>query len=91
MWPLQEAAVQALKELRGTRIDLEYQKNYLRIYLISMNLFNEVEWNEFRAKHPEMRFWQAMASYLYVKRILVEYHGDQEMIYEDTFFWQDDK
>lgn len=55
-----------------------------------MNLFNEAEWNKFRAEHPELRFWQAMAAYLYVSRILVEYHGDQEMTYEDTFYWQDE-
>ena len=53
--------------------------------------FNEKEWNEFRVEHPELRFWQAMAAYLYVARILVEIHDDQEVIHEDTFYWQDDK
>ena len=56
-----------------------------------MEIFNEEEWNEFRAAHPELRFWQAMAAYLYVSRILIEYREDEEVIYEDTFYWQDEK
>lgn len=56
-----------------------------------MNIFNEDEWTEFRAAHPELRFWQAMAAYLYVSRILIEYREDEEVIYEDTFYWHDEK
>lgn len=56
-----------------------------------MEIFNEVEWNQFRKDHPELRFWQAMAAYLYVGRILIEYRDDEEVVYEDTFYWQDDE
>jgi len=56
-----------------------------------MEIFNEEEWNKFRAEHPELRFWQAMASYLFVSRILIEYREDEEVTYEDTFYWQDEK
>ena len=56
-----------------------------------MNIFDEKEWLEFRAAHPELRFWQAMAAYLYVSRILIEYREDEEVIYEDTFYWQDEQ
>lgn len=56
-----------------------------------MNVFNEKEWNEFRTTHPELRFWQAMSAYLYVSRILIEYREDEEVIYEDTFYWKDNE
>ena len=56
-----------------------------------MNLFNEAEWNQFRADHPGMSFWQAMREYLYVEKILVRYTEEEEVIYENTFFWTDDK
>lgn len=56
-----------------------------------MPSFNEKEWNEFRAAHPELRFWQAMCAYLYVGKIVVEYLEDEELIRLDTFYWQDDK
>lgn len=56
-----------------------------------MNLFNEQEWNQFRAEHPELRFFQALCAYLYVDKILIKYTEEEEVIYEDTFYWQDDK
>lgn len=56
-----------------------------------MNIFSEKEWLEFRAAHPELRFWQAMTAYLYVSRILIEYHDDEEVTYEDPFYWKDEK
>ena len=56
-----------------------------------MALFNEKDWQEFRDAHPELRYWQAMAAYLYVDKILVKYGEEEEIVYEDTFYWQDDK
>lgn len=56
-----------------------------------MNLFNEVEWNKFRAEHPELRFFQALRAFLYVDKIVVMYAEDQDVTYEDTFYWQDEK
>lgn len=56
----------------------------------SMYLFNETEWGKFRAKHPELRFWQALRAYLHVDRIEVVYGEEEEMVREDTFYWQDD-
>lgn len=56
-----------------------------------MQLFNEAEFQKFRLEHPELRFWQAMREYLYVDKIVIEYKEDEEVIREDTFFWQDDK
>ena len=55
-----------------------------------MEIFNEAEWNEFRAAHPELRFWQAMRAYLYVERIVIEYRDDGDITREDTFYWQDE-
>lgn len=56
-----------------------------------MDIFNEQEWNEFRAAHPELRFWQALRAFVYVDKIVVEYREDEEVIREDTFYWQDEK
>lgn len=56
-----------------------------------MNSFNEEEWNEFRAAHPELRFWQAMRAFLYVDRIVVEWPEDGDIVRIDTFFWRDEK
>lgn len=55
-----------------------------------MDIFNEAEWLQFRAEHPELRFWQAMRAYLYVDRIVIEYRDDEEITREDTFYWQDE-
>ncbi len=56
-----------------------------------MPSFNEKEWNEFRAAHPELRFWQAMRAYLYVDRIVVQWEEDGDVAQLDTFYWPDDK
>ena len=57
----------------------------------NMYLFNEQEFNEFRTKHPELRYWQAMCAFLHVDRIEVVYADDGEYTREDTYYWQDDK
>lgn len=54
-------------------------------------LFNEKEFIEFRADHPELRYWQALCVYVKVARIEVVYLEDEEFVHEDTFYWQDSK
>lgn len=56
-----------------------------------MNIFNEQEWSEFRNKHPELRFWQAMSKYLFVDKIYIQYADDGDITREDTFYWQDEQ
>lgn len=56
-----------------------------------MYLFNEKEFNEFRAKHPHLRYWQALRAFLKVDRIEVVYGDGEEYVREDTYYWQDDE
>jgi hypothetical protein len=56
-----------------------------------MYIFNEKEFAEFRAKHPEQRYFQALRNFLKVDRVEVVFIEDEEMVHEDTFYWQDDK
>lgn len=54
-------------------------------------LFNEEAFAEFRAKHPELRYWQALRAFLGVDRIEVVYNEEGDITREDTFYWHDDK
>lgn len=54
-------------------------------------LFNEEAFDEFRTKHPQLRYWQALRAFLGVDRIEVVYHDDGDITREDTFYWHDDK
>ena len=56
-----------------------------------MYIFNEKEFAEFREAHPEQRFFQALRNFLKVDRIEVVYPEDEQLVREDTFYWQDDK
>jgi hypothetical protein len=57
-----------------------------------MNKFNETEWLEFRAKYPELRFWQALRAYMEVGYIFLG-ERDREMperdTLQDTFYIED--
>lgn len=64
----------------------------LTTLLTTMPHFNETDFNTFRTKHPEMRYFQALSAYLgkyvYVSDNVIAAHGVE---LEDTFYWQDDK
>lgn len=51
--------------------------------------FNEKDWLEFRAAHPELRYWQALRDYMGVGYILLG-ESDNEMperqMLKDTFY-----
>jgi hypothetical protein len=51
-----------------------------------MKTFNEQEWLEYRAKWPELRFWQALRGYMEVGYIC---KGDKLGLLEDTFYIKD--
>ena len=55
-----------------------------------MYIFNEKEFDEFRVKHPGLRYFQALAAFLHVSRIEVVYGDDGEYTREDTFYWPDE-
>ena len=54
-------------------------------------LFNEDAFIEFRNRHPQLRFWQAMKEFLEVDRIEVVHREDESMEREDTYYWHDDE
>jgi hypothetical protein len=54
-------------------------------------IFNEHTFIEFRAAHPELRYWQALRAFLGVDRIEVVYHEDEQIEREDTFYWTDER
>ena len=53
-----------------------------------MTTFNEKEWLEFRAKHPELRYWQALRAYMGVAYI---WHEVEDGELQDTFYIKDAK
>lgn len=53
-------------------------------------IFNESAFDEFRAEHPQLRYFQALRAFLGVDRIEVVYPEDREYVREDTFYWQDE-
>jgi len=52
-----------------------------------MKRFNEKEWLEYRAKYPELRFWQALRAYMEVGYICA---GDKLTLLQDTFYIKDE-
>lgn len=48
--------------------------------------FNEKEWLQFRAEHPELRFWQALRAYMKTGYICI---GDKLTELQDTFYIED--
>jgi len=52
-----------------------------------MKKFNEKEWLEYRAKYPELRFWQALRAYMEVGYIWLSVE-DADLI--DTFYIKDE-
>jgi len=51
-----------------------------------MKTFNEQEWLEYRAKYPELRFWQALRGYMEVGYICA---GELPNELKDTFYIKD--
>ena len=51
-----------------------------------MNTFNEEEWLEYRAKYPELRYWQSLRAYMDVNKIFTEVEENQ---LQDTFYIKD--
>ena len=60
-------------------------------YQHNMYIFNEQKFNEFRAEHPELRYFQALRHFIGVDRIEVVFPDDGELSREDTYYWTDEK
>ena len=56
-----------------------------------MYVFDEEAFEDFLRENPNLRFWQALRSYLKVDRIEVVFADDGEYRREDTYYWQDKK
>ena len=52
-----------------------------------MNTFNEKEWLEYRAKYPELRYWQALRAYMGVGYIYMVNNEEGDLV--DTFYIKD--
>jgi hypothetical protein len=55
-----------------------------------MYVFDERGFNEFRVKHPELRYFQALRHFMGVDRIEVVYHEEEDIVREDTFYYQNE-
>ena len=57
-----------------------------------MKTFNEKDWLEFRAKYPELRYWQALRAYMEVDFIFLgnkdRENPDRQQL-KDTFYIND--
>lgn len=54
-----------------------------------MKTFNEKEWVEYRAAHPELRYWQALRAYMGVGYILLADTDEtitDRTVMTDTFY-----
>jgi hypothetical protein len=56
-----------------------------------MYVFDEKGFNEFRLKNPELRYFQALRHFMGVDRIEVVYHEEEDIVREDTFYYQNEK
>ena len=60
-----------------------------------METFNEKKWNEYRAAHPEMRYWQALRNFCEVNFIWVQEKGgfdeNKTNLLLDTFYIEDER